>query len=689
MRRNVLSLPVLASLLALSLRAWAQQAPELNEVVVTATRIDSPILESPSAISVISAADLTAPGTLDLSSVLARQSGVVVNDYGPTGSTKSVSLRGSTSDQVLVLLDGVRLNSGRVSSVDLSTIPMDIIDRVEVLRGEASTIYGSGAIGGVVNIITKKAQTPRITASVTNVSFLPHAANSVSADYSAYPYTYTVSPSASNLLDLVDTQQVQLSIAGKLGAAGLIGGWSFTRAANEFAWYDPSQINGSVVEWRRRTNADVVSGSANLGMDLPLLGGSLSAKTLFNASNTGAPGSVLYPSTEGRQYDSSAAGILGWKVDRFLRDDLSLNVKASYKYDDLRFDDPAAPPASDHRTQTASLDATQRFAASDSVSFVYGGGAYFDYVDSTNYSAPKDRLNLAGFLSVPVSLSERLTVTPSARYDYFSDFAGSFSFSLSGVLLLSDQSSLRASAASAYRVPTLNDLYWYDPLGPSDPTGYTTGNPSLRPETSYSGEMGWSFITHRVSVDASVFARYVLDNIVWLYDGSVNLPYGAVLPENLTKALYPGAEIHVKVSIIGPLAIEGSYAFDYSFLLYDGTTELSLADNRRVPYAPMHSASLALRWNGEILSAGLEGQYVSDKYTDRPNTSEWVIHGYFVANADLKYRVSDLLTLTLAGKNLLNSLYYTQSGFNSTGSPVDPGYPMPPFSIEVGMQLHI
>ena len=681
MRRNILIVFIALTCLG----AWAQEALELNEVVVTATRIESPILESPSAISVITSADIAAPGAHDLSAVIAGHAGTVVNDYGPIGATKNVSLRGSTSDQVLVLLDGVRLNSGRISSVDLSTIPMDIIDRVEILRGEASTIYGSGAIGGVINIITKEPDRPQITASVMNGSFIPRAANTVSADYSSFPAVYTVSPAVSNPMDLVDTQQVRLSMAGKLGDAGLMAGGSFTRAENGFSWYDPSQIN----DWRRRTNADVLAGSANLGLDLPLFGGSFTAKTFFGTSNTGTPGSVYYPSAAGRQYDNSAAAIFGWNVGRFLRDDLSLEVKGAYKYDDLQFNEPAFPPVSDHRSHTASLDVTQRFAAFDVVSFIYGGSASYDYVDSTNYSGPKDRLNLAGFLSSPVTLAEGLTVTPSARYDYFSDFTGSFSFSLSGVLLLSDESSLRVSAASAYRVPALNDLYWYDPLGPSDPFGYSTGNPSLHPETSYSGEMGWSLITPRISIDASVFTRFVLDNIVWLYDGSVNLPYGAYMPENLTKALYPGAEIHAKVSIIGPLAIEGSYTFDYNFLLNDGTTELSLADNRRVPYAPVHSASLSLRWNGAILAAGIEGQYISDKYTDRPNTSAWMIHGYFVANADLKYLVSDRVTLTLAGKNLLNTLYYSQSGSNIVGSPIDPGYPMPPFSIEAGMQLHL
>ena len=111
------------ALLLLSFTAWAQQAPELNEVVVTATRIDSPILESPSLVTVITQQGILDSGAADLSGVLAQQSGIVVNDYGPQGQGKTVSIRGSTSSQVLVLVDGIRLNSSFDGTVDLSRIP--------------------------------------------------------------------------------------------------------------------------------------------------------------------------------------------------------------------------------------------------------------------------------------------------------------------------------------------------------------------------------------------------------------------------------------------------------------------------------------------------------------------------------------------------------------------------------------
>ena len=104
-----------------------------------------------------------------------------MNDYGAEGATKSVSIRGSTSSQVLVLLDGIRLNSSRDGGVDLSSIPMEIIDHIEIVRGGESSLYGSSAIGGVINIVTKKAEKPSISLSVTNGSYIPHAANTVSS----------------------------------------------------------------------------------------------------------------------------------------------------------------------------------------------------------------------------------------------------------------------------------------------------------------------------------------------------------------------------------------------------------------------------------------------------------------------------------------------------------------------------
>ena len=115
------------------------------------------VLASPSFVTVVTQQDILASGASDVAGALARVSGVVVNDYGPDGSTKTLSIRGSTSSQVLVLVDGIRMNSSFDGWVDLSRIPLDTVDRIEVVRGGASSLWGTGAVGGVINVITKKA----------------------------------------------------------------------------------------------------------------------------------------------------------------------------------------------------------------------------------------------------------------------------------------------------------------------------------------------------------------------------------------------------------------------------------------------------------------------------------------------------------------------------------------------------
>jgi vitamin B12 transporter len=343
-------------------------------------------------------------------------------------------------------------------------------------------------------------------------------------------------------------------------------------------------------------------------------------------------------------------------------------VKAFYRYDALTYNDPAYPPESVHRTQTASLDATQKFQASDQVALVYGASGSFDYADSTNFSAPKNRLNLAGFLSVPWSPLESLTVTPSLRYDYFNDFAGSIGYSLGAVLRLSEESSLRASAGSSYRVPTLNDLYWYDP------TGFTAANPNLKPETSYEGEVGWSLVHQDLSFGASVFTRLVVNNIVWLAPP----PLYVYQPQNLTRTLFPGAELHAKAKLSETLSLDASYTFLPSFVLNDGSVDLSLADNRRVPFAPLHSLALQGRYDDKASSFGVQLRYVSQEFVDTANTVASALPAYFVADMDYRCTVTENFKFSLALKNIFNALYYTQSG-----------YPMPPFSIETGVSVKL
>jgi outer membrane receptor for ferrienterochelin and colicins len=658
-RRNVLCL--LASVACL--HAWAQQTPELNEVVVTATRIDSPLLESPSFVTVISQKDIADSGAADLSGVLAEQSGVVVNNYGPQGQTKTISMRGSSSDQVLVLLDGMRLNSSRDGSVDLSQIPTENIDHIEVVRGSASTMYGTGAIGGVINVVTKKPNAPGLSLELVNGSYVPHDATALTGTGSSF---VPASP-----MSLLDDQKLSLSLTSRLGDVGVTGGGSLARGANAFVWDDAAVLG----DWRQRNNAQSLCGDAFAGLQAPFLGGIMSARGTAAHSDVGVPGTALYPSSQADQTDTSASGSISWQTDRFFTDALTFDLKTFYRYEELTYNDPAFPPESIHHTHSASVDLTQKLSFSEEVSAVYGGSMWFDYADSTNFASAHQRLNLAGFLAVSVLPLEALTLTPSIRYDYFSDFPGSLSFQLGSVLSLSETSSLKIQLGTAYRAPTLNELYWSDP--------YDVGNPNLKPETSYSGEIGFSVAEKMLSVDASIFSRLVFDQINW---DTSQFP---ATPINISEALLPGAEVHGKLNLTEQISFKADYTFIYSLLLQYLGQNHSFSDNLRVPYVPMHDVRVSAEYEDGTTTATVEMQYMGQKFSDPANTSSWALAGYVLLNAGLTRALTQTLSLSVKFLNVLNTTYYTVSGFNSTGSPVDPGYPMPPFSIETGVQLRL
>ncbi len=662
MRRNVLVVLIAFTCLG----AWAQQAPELNEIVVTATRIDSPILESPSFVTVITPADIQQSGAVDPSAVLSQQSGVVINDYGPLGAGKTVSIRGSTSSQVLVLVDGIRLNSSFNGYVDISKISMGSVDHIEVVQGGAGTLWGTGAVGGVINIITKQPAETSIDLEITNGSYLPHDSTSVqTVSEATFPYTTSSISVPLSVATLFDNQKISLGLSGKLGSIGLSGGGSYVRAANAFVWNDTSGLN----DWRQRNNAQDDALSAYVGLQVPLFGGTLSTRGSLDHSVIGVPGSLSSPTSQSGQEDTAATGSFGFTTDQFIAESLSLDVKGSYRFWQETLKDPQAaapaPTQSLHTMNSGNLDLTQKLTVSEALSAVYGGSGSFERVDSTNIVGGRDRLSLAAFLSVPFSPIESLTITPSLRYDYYSDFPGYLSYQLGAVLLLSDRLSLKTSLGSAYRVPTFSDLYWTDSYG-------DVGNPNLKPETSYNGEIGLSFADERVSLESSLFARLTYDQINWNFNAF------PVMPVNISESLLPGVEVHATVRLTDQISIEANYSFIYNLLLSYLGTSYSVTDNMRVPFVPLHDLSVIGRLQTGIHSLNLELEYVSEKETSTPDFPSSKLPGYALISAGYRIAATEHLVFSLTLRNILNTLYYTQVG-----------YPMPPFSVVTGAQLHL
>ncbi len=137
-----------------------EAAQKLNPIVVTATRIPQPIGEIGTTITVVEAPQIEEQKIQRVADVLREVPGVQVTQSGSPGSVTDVSIRGATPSQTLVLVDGVEVNAGATGSFDLANLTTDNLDRVEVLRGAGGSLYGSQAIGGVINLLSQEGEGP-------------------------------------------------------------------------------------------------------------------------------------------------------------------------------------------------------------------------------------------------------------------------------------------------------------------------------------------------------------------------------------------------------------------------------------------------------------------------------------------------------------------------------------------------
>jgi vitamin B12 transporter len=304
----------------------------------------------------------------------------------------------------------------------------------------------------------------------------------------------------------------------------------------------------------------------------------------------------------------------------------------------------------------------QQAAFIDFLQLVYGGNVLADLAESTAIGG-RQRLSGGVFLETPLYLASWMTLTPMVRYDLYSDFPGSLTYKLAAVFALSEAMSLKASAGRSYRAPTLNDLYW-----PND--GYMEGNPGLKPETGYSGDLGVSAATERLQANAFAFVRYVLDGIQW------DLAAFPSIPVNIGEAFFPGAEADVDFQPIRGLHLSGSYTFQYSFVLKGASASYTFADDKRAVYTPVHSAGAAVRYDNGSTRLAVDARFVGERFIDEANSTS--LPAYVVVNAEARQQLTPALALSLAGKNLLNQVYQTVNG-----------YVMPPLSFVVGIDFSL
>ena len=468
--------------------AHAQDATMQPTVEVTASRIAETVDASLADVSVITRADIDSSSAPDLIDLLRLQAGVDVARAGGAGEQTSVFLRGSNSNHVLVLIDGVRVASANTGAFAFENLPLDAVERVEIVRGPRASYWGSDAIGGVIQIFTRKLDSAHLAASVGSYR---------SADGSAGFGQWS---DAGGFSVQVGARHVRGFSATNPGICN--------GPSDPYCIYDPDSDGFQ--------NHNVAAqGAYKFG-----------AQTL-SASLFRSGGGVDFDQGHSRTLDQAA----GVNLEGDLAPDWHQRLAVGTSREDL--DTPAF--ASAYRSTREQASWTNDVALSTMQHIVAG----LDYVhdrgvsiDNSGFGAPYNvaRDNSGIFTGWRVQ-GNALDGEVSGRYDHYTDFGGAFSGSAALGWQLGDGVRLSASYGTAFRAPNLNELY-----SPGY-GGYYAGNPALDPERSRTTELG-----AEIALDASnkIAAHAFSTRVHNLVDFSGGSMFQAI---NIDRAAIDGIEL--------------------------------------------------------------------------------------------------------------------------------------------------
>lgn len=587
---------------------WAEDI-DLERIVVTPSRIEETYGESGRKVDIISSRDLKYLNPKNLSEALEETPSITINDYGSLGAQKTINMRGSTASQVLVLVDGRPINSPRSGDVNFSTISLDNIDRIEVMHGPASSLYGSSAMGGVVNIIAKqppeKGQKTKLLSSFGTFR----------------------------------TYQEALSQGGRFGNFGYQLNSSYQSSEGH---RDNSEFNAEDVNTK-------LTYALNPENKFTLQGG-------FYKDKLGTPGKITDFDIDDKQKNLKNFFDLNWS---FKPDDRTgLSTKIYQNYDRLEFMENSNISSLDtsfgratpldktiHTTKARGID----LQFSKQLFENYQGICGFNYVSNRNdstASAKHEYTVRAGYLENQLNLTERFNIDFGARLDDYSNFGTQISPSLNLLYNLNDDSKLHFLLARSFRAPTFNDLYW--PL-----SGGSEGNPNLQPEKGITAEFG---IEKKFSKFLKIGLTYFRSDYDKLIKWQEDLDKIS-RPKNIDSAIIQGVEQELQINPFDNLEIDMGYTF------------LRAKDDKTgkfLTYQPEHKVNLTLLYKGPAgFNFGLKGEFVDRRFDKADNTIS--VKRYYVLGLRFNKKVNNSLDLFMNIDNLLDKKYQSRLGYPLPG----------------------
>ena len=519
------------------------------EVFLSVTRSDLPVSDAPVSASIIKADDAAQSTARTVADAIELEPGIVIRRSGTAGSTQFPSLRGFASKQILLVIDDVPQVPDLTGTVDLSRVPLDQVERIEILRGGASAVYGPNAEGGVIQVVTRRPVTKVDAEFSTEAGTFGTYSNRLRAGTSQGP---------------VKTQFT----ASRLTSEGFQeNGYSQASFFSGHLSYDSGE--------RGRLSYD----------------GSGSRGTLGLPSGTPVPIGEWDGTRERQANDPLAKQAESDEVHRFeykvvLPRDLELTTRVGNNVTDRTIDQYGSRTLirTEGRTATAKLDARR-----------YGSMGY-DYaqrrLDSNDYGVHRGD-SWGVYYQVPLVDQEALKVTPGVRYDRDNVYGESWSPRLLVVGKPGGSWKVSASAGRSFQAPSFADLF--DPYVPDSARA-----PHLSPEVTWSYDLGVSVKpTDASDLSASFYRTDTKDRITTRAVAIAPFgPWDVAYPAyNLDRAFTQGVETRASLES-GPF----SQSLSWTYLQAEG--KATGTNYRVLPFSPKHSlgytASLRGPWNTRL-----------------------------------------------------------------------------------------
>jgi vitamin B12 transporter len=475
---------------------WAQaQANPASAVQVVGTRVPTALDRMVADVVVIDRDRIRATSADSLEDLLRREGGIQLSRNGAAGQSASVMIRGSAASNTLVLIDGVRIGSATLGQTDLAAISLAQVERIEILRGPGSSLYGADAIGGVVNIVTRRGDGA------------PYVHGNVAGGNHASGEAYVALSGSAASVDYA------LSASGETS-----GGVSAVLPGDLFGLFNPDDDGFT------RGGLSLAGGySWHKGQRIGLSYSASRLRSQFDSAEFTPPNFLPDPSPDFRNRLTTQLTTLEYQGA--MSDEWTSLLRASYQSDQLQ---SGANVVSVYDTTRRQLTAQTVWTPNAQHQLVAAVDLLTESIDSSDYQAP-DRDNTGLILGYSGRFGAQ-KLQADLRFDHNSVYDNQTTGKLGWGMDLADGWSVRAVAGTAFRAPTFNDLYFPN-----------FGVVTLQPERSRSVEAGLNYQAEWTSVSATAYYNKVSDLIGYQSDNNLCPPgYQFGCAGNTASALLQG-----------------------------------------------------------------------------------------------------------------------------------------------------